>query len=62
MAGLVSRDRLLLSLRFDDGCSAREIGTIMRFPTQFHVYRRLTAVLEMLKASLRRRGIEGPTP
>ena len=62
VAGLASRDRLLLSLRFDDGCSAREISTIMRFPTLFHVYRRLTAVLEMLKASLQRRGIEGPTP
>jgi len=59
---LEPRDRLLLALRFDDGRSAREIAAIMRFPTPFHVYRRLTAVLEMLKASLRRRGIEGPTP
>ena len=62
MDELEPRDRLLLALRFDDGRSAREIAAIMRFPTPFHVYRRLTAVLEMLKASLRRRGIEGPTP
>lgn len=61
VAELEPRDRLLLTLRFDDGRSAREIAAIMRVPTQFHVYRRLTAVLEALKASLRRRGIEGPT-
>lgn len=59
---LEPRDRLLLTLRFDDGRSAREIASIMRFPTQFHVYRRITAVLGMLRVSLGRRGIEGPTP
>jgi RNA polymerase sigma factor (sigma-70 family) len=62
VAELAPRDRLLLTLRFDDGRSAREIAAIMRFPTPFHVYRRLTAVLGALKQSLRRRGIEGPTP
>jgi RNA polymerase sigma factor (sigma-70 family) len=59
---LEPRDRLLLALRFDDGRTAREIAAIMHFPTTFHVYRRLTAVLGALKTSLRRRGIEGPTP
>jgi len=62
VAELSPRDRLLLSLRFDDDRSAREIAAIMRFPTQFHVYRRLTAVLDVLKAALRRRGIEGSAP
>ncbi len=62
VAGLAPPDRLLLSLRFDDGHSAREIARIMRFPTPFHVYRRLTAVLAALKDALRRRGIEGSTP
>lgn len=62
VAELEPRDRLLLTLRFDDGRAARDIAMIMRFPTPFHVYRRLTAVLAALKESLRRRGIEGPTP
>lgn len=56
------RDRLLLVLRFDDGRSAREIATTMRFPTPFHVYRRLTAVLGMLRRALERRGIDGSAP
>ncbi len=62
VAALEPRDRLLLSLRFEDGRPAREIADIMRFPTLFHVYRRLNRVLEDLKTSLRRRGVEGPTP
>lgn len=62
VAELPTSDRLLLSLRFEDARSAREIAAIMRFPTQFHVYRRLATILETLKASLRRRGIDEAAP
>ena len=46
------RDRLLVRLRFAEELSAREIGELMRFPTVFHVYRRLDAVLRILRDSL----------
>ena len=49
VAGLEPRDRLLLTLRFEDDLSAREIGELLGFPTPFHVYRRLTAVLATLR-------------
>ena len=57
-ADLDSADRLLLSLRFDDGLSASEIATILRYPSQFHVYRRLNALLGSLKERLKSRGYE----
>lgn len=52
LAGLDARDQLLLKLRFEDDLSAREIGEVMRFPTPFHVYRRLNALLAGLRARL----------
>lgn len=55
-------DRLLLKLRFDDGLSAADIADLMRMPTPFHVYRRLSTLLESLRKALRTRGVEGPTP
>lgn len=51
-------DQLLIRLRFEDGLSAAEIAQTLRYPSQFHVYRRLNAVLAVLKSSLRGRGIE----
>ena len=62
LARLDARDRLLLTLRYEDQLSAREIGNLMRFPTPFHVYRRLNALLAQLKTSLQRGGIEGSEP
>jgi RNA polymerase sigma factor (sigma-70 family) len=59
---LAPRDRLLLKLRFEDDLSARQIGHILRFPTPFHVYRRLNLLLAQLRSSLRRRGVQGPEP
>jgi RNA polymerase sigma factor (sigma-70 family) len=59
---LAPRDRLLLKLRFEDDLSAREIGRILRFPTPFHVYRRLNLLLARLRELLRRRGVHGPEP
>jgi RNA polymerase sigma factor (sigma-70 family) len=60
LRALPPRDRLLLALRFEEDLSAREIGQVMGFPTPFHVYRRLNALLASLRASLGRRGIESP--
>lgn len=56
---LDSRDRLLLKLRFDDDLSASEIARLMDFPTPFHVYRRINALLTTLRGVLRRRGFRG---
>lgn len=56
------RDRLLLKLRFEDGRSVREIAEIMRFPSVFHVYRRLKSALEACRRGLRARGINEPSP
>lgn len=55
---LPPRDRLLLTLRFEDGLSAARIGGVLGFPTPFHVYRRLTLVLGQLRAALQARGVE----
>jgi len=52
-------DRLMLRLRFSEDLPAREIARIMRFPTLFHVYRRLDKVLRQLREALSRLGIEG---
>ena len=51
-------DRLLLSLRFDDGLSASEIATVLRYPSHFQVYRQLNALLAELKIRLNERGFE----
>lgn len=51
-------DRLLLSMRFDDGLSAAEIASILHYPSQFHVYRKLNALLAELKSRLNDRGYE----
>ncbi len=56
---LPSMDRLLLTLRFDDGLQAEQIARTMHFPTRFHVYRRLDRVLTQLRTQLNGRGIDG---
>ena len=55
-------DRLLLVLRFIDERPVRDIARALRFPTVFHVYRRLAAVLAELRRSLARRHVEGSEP
>lgn len=62
VAALDSRDQLLIRLRFHDDLAAREIARLMHFPSPFHVYRRIGAVLADLRRALRRRGIEGAAP
>ncbi len=49
---LEPHDQLLLNLRFDKELSAREIAHIIGCPSQFHVYRRLKAVLAALRQLL----------
>jgi len=61
VATLTPADRLLLSFRFEDGLSASEIARVMGFPSQFHVYRRLTAVLKDLRSRLHAAGIDDAT-
>jgi RNA polymerase sigma factor (sigma-70 family) len=51
-------DRLLLRLRFAEDLPAREIAQVMRFPTLFHVYRRIDKVLRELRAALGSLGVE----
>lgn len=62
MGELAPSDRLLLVLRFVDERSTRDIARILRFPSVFHVYRRLGVVLARLRDALARRGVEEPEP
>jgi RNA polymerase sigma factor (sigma-70 family) len=62
LAELPPADRLLLALRFEDERPVKEIASMLALPTVFHVYRRLAAVLAVLKAALARRGVETPEP
>jgi RNA polymerase sigma factor (sigma-70 family) len=61
VGSLEPRDQLLLKLRFDEELAAHEIADVMGFPTQFHVYRRLAAVLARVGKLLPREYLEvGP--
>lgn len=62
LATLSSADQVLLRLRFDDGLSAQQIARTLHYPTPFHVYRRINALLDDLRATLRARGIESSVP
>jgi RNA polymerase sigma factor (sigma-70 family) len=62
LSQLAPRDRMLLRLRFEDGASVKEITRIMDFPSQFHVYRQLKAVLSRLRQSLEVQGVREATP
>jgi RNA polymerase sigma factor (sigma-70 family) len=52
IAGLASDDQLLLSLRYRDNRSAREIASLMSLPTAFHVYRKLNRLHDGLRQAL----------
>ena len=62
LATLPPSDQLLLRLRFDDELSAQQIARTLHYPTPFHVYRRINALLAQLRAALRARGIESSVP
>jgi RNA polymerase sigma factor (sigma-70 family) len=59
---LEPEDRLLLRLRFGEELPAREIAQLMRFPTLFHVYRRLDRVLKALRLTLQGLGVREADP
>jgi RNA polymerase sigma factor (sigma-70 family) len=62
LATLSPSDQVLLRLRFDDGLSAQQIARTLHYPTPFHVYRRINALLASLRELLRARGIESSVP
>ena len=62
LATLPPSDQVLLRLRFDDECSAQQIARALHYPTPFHVYRRINALLAQLRETLRARGIESSVP
>ena len=49
VAALSPSDQLLLTLRYQDNRSAREIASLMSLSTPFHVYRRLNRIHESLR-------------
>ena len=59
---LQPRERLVLTLRFEHGLSAREIGQVMGFASPFHVYRLLNGLLRGLRTALARRGVHDNEP
>jgi RNA polymerase sigma factor (sigma-70 family) len=62
IAELEPRDQLLLTLRFIDGLSAKEIAPIQSWPSPVHVYRRIDLLMGKLRKSLERRGVDDPVP
>lgn len=62
LATLDPQDQLVLRLRFDDDLTAQEIAKLLGFPSVFHTYRRVNAVLAVLRRALERRGFESAVP
>jgi RNA polymerase sigma factor (sigma-70 family) len=62
LATLAPAEQVLLRLRFDDGLSAQQIARALHYPSPFHVYRRINALLAQLRATLQARGIESSIP
>lgn len=58
LAHLTPRERLLLTLRFEDDLPASRIAGIIGLPTPFHVYRKLNAILAALRTQLESKGID----
>ncbi|MEO8193785.1 MAG: sigma-70 family RNA polymerase sigma factor [Gemmatimonadales bacterium] len=59
LAKLTPRERLLLTLRFEDDLPASRIAAVLGMPTPFHVYRRLNNLLAEMRVTLEARGIDG---
>jgi RNA polymerase sigma factor (sigma-70 family) len=55
---LTPRERLLLTLRFEDDLTASRIAAVLGLPSPFHVYRRLNTILSSLRTRLVSKGIE----
>ena len=62
LASLDPKDRLLIRLRFEDGCSMPEVARSLEMPSRWHAYRRLDEVLTTLRVLLRRNGVSSGAP
>lgn len=62
LSALDPRDRLMLRLRYEDDLPVRRIAGMMGFPTVFHVYRHLRALLARVRRQLEARGVAGSEP
>jgi|SRR5688572_24009286 len=62
LAQLAPAHRLLLKLRFEDDIPVREIAKLLRYPTPFHVYRTLNAVLAELRRRMTAAGVAEAEP
>jgi RNA polymerase sigma factor (sigma-70 family) len=62
MSSLEPRDQLLLTLRFEDGLSVRQVADVMRYPSVFHVYRQLKRVLHEVRERLLNHGVSDAKP
>lgn len=62
IATLQPEDQLLLKLRFHDGLPAQQIAPILKYRSQFHVYRRLKSVCVDLRRVLLTLGVEDGIP
>jgi hypothetical protein len=49
-------------MRFEHDLPVREIARLLRYPTPFHVYRTLNALLAELRLALRGRGVRDTEP
>jgi RNA polymerase sigma factor (sigma-70 family) len=58
LSRLTPRERLLLTLRFEDDLPAAKIASVVGLPTPFHVYRKINAILAKLRDQLHARGID----
>lgn len=59
---LAVQDRLMLTLRFVDKRSAKEIALAVGLSSQWQVYRRLNAVVDRLRQQLNGRGVHDGAP
>jgi RNA polymerase sigma factor (sigma-70 family) len=59
---LEPKDQLLLTLRFVDGLSAKEIAPLQSWPSPVHVYRRIDVLMSQLRRVLEKRGVDDPMP
>ncbi len=55
-------DRLILSLRYEEGASALEIKRVMGFRSTFFVYRRIRLLIEEIRERLTRLGVDREPP
>ena len=62
LSTLNPEDQLVLRLRFDGDLTAQEIARLLGAPSALHVYRRINALLAVLRRGLQRRGIESAVP